>query len=84
MTAAAAAAADDLAVGPGSDLVAHACASCHSLENISQVRKSRADWDTTVHLMRNYGLDMSDDDLQKAVDYLSAYYGTQARPPSAK
>ena len=67
----------DLEPGPGSDLVAHSCSNCHSLDGVTQLRKSRADWDTTVHLMRNYGLDMSDEDMQKVIDYLSSYYGMQ-------
>jgi cytochrome c5 len=76
------AAAQELAAGPGSDLVARACSNCHSIDNVLQVRKTRADWDTTVHLMVNYGMQMSDGDMKIAIDYLSSYYGFQARPPS--
>jgi hypothetical protein len=72
----------DLEPGAGSDIVLRACSNCHTIDNVLQVRKNRADWDTTVHLMRNYGLEISDEDMQKAIDYLSSYYGFQPHPPA--
>jgi hypothetical protein len=74
--------AQELAAGPGSELVTRACSNCHSIDNVLQVRKSRADWDTTVHLMVNYGMQISDGDMKIAIDYLSSYYGFQPRPRS--
>jgi Quinohemoprotein amine dehydrogenase A, alpha subunit, haem binding len=76
------AAAQDIAPGTSSDLVSRACSNCHSLDTVTQIRKNRADWDNTVHLMRNYGLEMSDDDMQKIIDYLGAHYGLQAHQPA--
>jgi hypothetical protein len=76
--------AQELEPGPGSDVVMHACSNCHSIDNVLQVRKSRADWDTTVHLMVNYGMQMSDGDMKVTIDYLNSYYGLQPRPPSKK
>jgi hypothetical protein len=74
--------AQELEPGPGSDVVMHACSNCHSIDNVLQVRKTRADWDTTVHLMVNYGMQMSDGDMKIAIDYLSSHYAFQPRPPS--
>jgi hypothetical protein len=74
--------AQELEPGPGSDVVMHACTNCHSIDNVLQVRKTRADWDTTVHLMVNYGMQMSDGDMKITIDYLSAHYGFQPRSPS--
>jgi mono/diheme cytochrome c family protein len=78
------AAAEELEPGTGSDVVMRDCSKCHAIDNILQVRKNRADWDTTVHLMRNYGMDMSDQDMQIVIDYLSAYYGFEPRKRAAK
>jgi cytochrome c5 len=78
---ASAAVAQELEPGAGSDIVMRACSNCHTIGNVLQVRKNRADWDTTVHLMRNYGMDMSDDDMQTVIDYLSAHYGFQKSKP---
>ena len=77
-----AAQASELEPGPGSDVVMRACSNCHSIDNVLQVRKNRADWDTTVHLMVNYGMQLSDDDIKVVIDYLSSYYGFKPRPPS--
>ena len=74
--------ADDLAPGPGADIVAHACAMCHQLDHVVQIHKSRSDWQSTVDLMATYGMQMSDEDKQKVVDYLSANYGFES-PKSA-
>ena len=57
------AATSDLEPGPGADVVMRACTTCHAIDNILQVRKNRADWDSTVHLMRNYGMDLSEQDI---------------------
>jgi hypothetical protein len=77
-------AAGELEPGPGSDLVMRACSNCHAIDNVLQVRKNRADWDTTVHLMRNYGMDLSDQDMQTVIDYLSSYYGFEPHKRAAK
>jgi mono/diheme cytochrome c family protein len=74
----------DLEPGAGSDIVMRACSNCHAIDNVLQVRKNRADWDTTVHLMRNYGMEMSDEDMQMVIDYLSSHYGFQPRKQAAK
>jgi cytochrome c5 len=74
----------ELESGPGSDLVERACSNCHTLDNVLQVRKNRTDWDTTVHLMRNYGMDMSEEDMKTVIDYLSSYYGFEPRKRAAK
>ena len=44
--------AQELEPGPGSDVVMHACSNCHSIDNVLQVRKTRAiDFDDRhVHL----------------------------------
>lgn len=73
--------AQELEPGPGSDVVMRACSNCHTIDNVLQVRKSHADWDTTVHLMLNYGMQLPDNDMQIVIEYLSSYYGFQPRPP---
>jgi mono/diheme cytochrome c family protein len=70
--------------GTGSDIVAHSCANCHALTQVVQVRKNRSDWETTIQTMHNYGLQLSDEDTQTALDYLSSHYGLQQHKPTAK
>jgi hypothetical protein len=78
------AATSELEPGPGADVVTRACTTCHAIDNILQIRKNRADWDSTVHLMRNYGMDLSDQDMQIVIDYLSSYYGFEPRKRAGK
>jgi cytochrome c5 len=76
--------ADDLPAGPGADVVQRSCSMCHALDHVTQIRKSRSDWENTVNLMLTYGLQISDDDRQKVIDYLSATYGLGAQKAPSK
>ena len=76
--------AEDLAPGPGAEMVAHACSMCHQLDHVVQIHKSRSDWKTTVELMATYGMQMSAADQQKVIDYLSANYGFESPKSAAK
>ena len=69
--------ADDsgLAQGPGADVVQRTCSMCHALDHVTQIRKNRSDWESTINLMVTYGLQLSDDEKQQAIEYLSANYG---------
>ena len=51
LTATVAAQADTLPPDPGRDMVAKACAQCHSADVVSAQRKTRADWADTVNQM---------------------------------
>jgi len=74
LIAATAAQADTLPPGPGREMVAKACAQCHSADVVSAQRKSRADWADTVTQMVASGAQVSDADFDKVVTYLAASF----------
>lgn len=70
----AAAQADTLPAGPGREMVAKACAQCHSADVVSAQRKTRADWADTVTQMVASGAQVSDADFDKVVTYLATSF----------
>jgi|694.fasta_scaffold63036_5 mono/diheme cytochrome c family protein len=74
LTATVAAQADTLPPGPGRDMVAKACAQCHSADVVSAQRKTRADWADTVTQMVASGAQVSDADFDKVVSYLAVSF----------
>jgi cytochrome c oxidase cbb3-type subunit 3 len=55
-------------------LILARCAVCHSADLIAQQRLPRARWETTVEKMRHWGAEMSNDEADLLVRYLSARY----------
>jgi len=51
------------------DLVSYRCISCHTLERVHLYKRS--DWDRVVGRMRAYGMRLTDEEMQKIVNYLS-------------
>ena len=74
LTATVAAQADTLPPDPGRDMVAKACAQCHSADVVSAQRKTRADWADTVTQMVASGAQVSDADFDKVVNYLAVSF----------
>ena len=74
LTTTVAAQADTLPPGPGRDMVAKACAQCHSADVVSAQRKTRADWADTVTQMVASGAQVSDADFDKVVNYLAVSF----------
>ena len=74
LTATVAAQADTLPPDPGRDMVAKACAQCHSADVVSAQRKTRADWADTVTQMVASGAQVSDADFDKVVSYLAVSF----------
>jgi mono/diheme cytochrome c family protein len=66
--------------GPGSDLVASRCASCHSLDYvlINSPFLSAQQWQASVTKMRSFGAPLTDEEAQAVVAYLAAAYGRPA------
>ena len=63
--------------GPGRDVTAAHCASCHSLEYIpaNAPAMDRAGWQKTVQKMRErFGAPISEEEAQVILDYLGASY----------
>lgn len=55
-------------------LILARCSVCHSADLIAQQRLPRARWDTTVEKMRHWGAELSNDEADLLVRYLSARY----------
>ena len=64
--------------GAGRTLVEHACANCHSLDNVVRARRTRAQWAAKVDEMIARGARISDDDADAIVEYLAENVGVSA------
>ena len=79
---ASAAQAADLPDGPDKDLVATRCANCHDLSVVTSKRLSANEWRTKVKIMAAQGAEVSPQEVDQIVDYLSTHFGVT--PPPAK
>ena len=65
--------------GEGKEVVERMCADqCHGLTTVVSARLTKEQWDTTVKSMVARGAEGTDEDVQKAVDYLAKYFGKPA------
>jgi cytochrome c5 len=70
--------------GEGKDVVERMCADqCHGLSTVVNARLTKEQWDTTVKAMVARGAEGTDEDVQKAVDYLAKYFGKAAAAKDA-
>lgn len=56
---------------PGQQLVEAHCAGCHSLSLVAGARRSGSQWAETVTRMRDYGAEMSDEESDRIVTFLT-------------
>jgi cytochrome c5 len=62
--------------GDGKDAVERMCADqCHGLTTVVNTRLTKEQWDTTVKAMVARGAEGTDEDVQKAIEYLAKYFG---------
>jgi hypothetical protein len=61
--------------GEGRDLVIEKCTTCHDLERVPAKRRDKYGWEDLVDNMRSRGAEMTAEERQKIVDYLTAHYG---------
>ena len=66
--------------GAGKPIVERTCAGCHSLKVIVTKKATRDDWTTVVNEMVTRGADLSDDEIDTVIEYLS----TNFKPDDAK
>ncbi|WP_294391478.1 PQQ-binding-like beta-propeller repeat protein [uncultured Sphingomonas sp.] len=61
---------------PGSErpFVQQACTACHVAAQVTNQRKSRADWSATVEKMVGFGAQVPDAEFDRVVDYLARNY----------
>lgn len=76
--------AQELPEGQGKALVQSACTQCHGLDVIVRQPRSREDWMDVVSRMVGNGAQLSDEDYNQVVQYLSTYLGAarQSAPAS--
>jgi competence ComEA-like helix-hairpin-helix protein len=67
---------DPLPNGPGKQLVLTKCTVCHDVYRFADMRQSADDWANTVNTMGQNGLQLSDDEYNTVMTYLSTYMGT--------
>ena len=56
-------------------LLERACVSCHPIADITKVRKTWADWNSTVVRMAALGIEADEDQLTAVKLYMARYYG---------
>ena len=78
-------AADDaLPDGPGVNLIYSHCQTCHSLQYVEDAKGLLpAQWDSLIASMQDYGVEVSDEDKAKILEYLKTYMGPNP-PPEAE
>ncbi|WP_293974331.1 hypothetical protein [Sphingomonas sp.] len=64
--------------GPGLTVINEKCGSCHPPSQALQVRKSRADWTTTVQAMIDRGADLDPEEQATVIDYLATHFAPPA------
>jgi mono/diheme cytochrome c family protein len=77
---------DPLPSGAGKPIVLKSCTTCHTLTVITTRRATEAEWTKTVNDMVNRGADLSDDEIDKVIDYLSTNFkpdDSDTKPPAA-
>jgi|SRR5579863_773511 len=61
--------------GEGKELVARACAQCHSLETVLRSRLTRQQWEARIDQMVAKGAKLSDDEIDVVATYLAKNFG---------
>jgi cytochrome c5 len=70
----AAAAAQELPSGPGREVVAARCVTCHESDLIAQQRLSRVGWGRSVDKMIRWGAVVEPPEREPMLDYLAAHF----------
>lgn len=71
------ASAQDLPPGPGRDVVAARCLTCHEADLMVQQRLSRAAWGRTIDKMVRWGAVVEVGEREPMIDYLAAHFASQ-------
>ena len=66
--------AQELPAGPGRDIVAKRCITCHEADLITQQRLSRVAWSRSVDKMVRWGAVVASDERDLMLGYLSAHF----------
>jgi competence ComEA-like helix-hairpin-helix protein len=69
----------DFPPGPNRDVVVKVCKECHPVTQITKRRETRVRWGQLAEKMLGEGAQMSDDEFEKVVVYLSVVLGKKIR-----
>ncbi len=69
--------------GAGKPIVQRACASCHAITTVTSKRANRKEWDQVVNQMVSRGAELSDDEIDTVIEYLSKNYGPLDQNPAS-
>ena len=61
--------------GPGREIAARACLTCHSSDILRQQRLTEAQWAASVKKMTGWGAEVPDDEKDTLLKYLSSHFG---------
>jgi competence protein ComEA len=61
--------------GAGKAIVQEKCAVCHALTVVTSKHSSHGEWDQVVNQMVSRGADLSDEEIDTVIEYLSKNYG---------
>jgi competence ComEA-like helix-hairpin-helix protein len=69
----------DFPPGPNREVVVKVCKDCHPVTQITKRRESRARWSQLTEKMLGEGAQITDDEFEKVVAYLSVVLGKKIR-----
>src|ERR1700675_4116958 len=72
----------DLPEGPGKDVVASACTTCHTVDRIVALKQTKEGWRITVRQMEEEGASFNSADVETIVAYLVNNFGPNSDPPA--
>lgn len=75
---AATARAEDFPEGPGKVIIMRACGKCHSTDQIARQQKTEENWQATVVRMAGRGAEVTTDEVNTVVKYLSTNFAKVA------
>lgn len=61
--------------GAGKAIVQEKCVMCHALSVVTSKHSSHSEWDQVVNQMVSRGADLSDEEIDTVIEYLSKNYG---------
>src|ERR1043165_8085781 len=66
--------------GKGKAIVARTCVNCHALKVVTSKRATKEQWSTLVDQMVSRGADLSDEEIEVVVNYLSKNFALKIVP----
>ena len=78
------AAAVELPSGKGRETLKKTCTQCHDLDSLTQLRQSRAGWQSLVDSMKEMGAEATPAEFKEIVEYLVLNFGAQQAESAKK